>query len=146
VNSYEYFYVVVIDNEIAGMIACMGRGPFCMDFKKKEFITHLGILKGLFTYFAFKKYTKKCLKLDEDTAMVEFVATSTKYLRMGIASMLMKHIFTFPEYKHFVLEVADTNLNALELYKKLGYKELYRKKFVPNSGINYWIQMKYSKE
>ena len=50
------------------------------------------------------------------------------------------------EYKHYFLEVADTNMNALKLYEKLGFKEVYRKKVMPGSGINYLIYMKYSKE
>jgi ribosomal protein S18 acetylase RimI-like enzyme len=74
------------------------------------------------------------------------LGVSPKYQRMGIASMLMKHVFTFPEYKHYVSKVADTNPACLDLCRKIGYKEMYRKKFIPNSGINYWIHIKYSKE
>ena len=33
----EYFYIAIIDNEIAGMISCMGKGPFCMKLDKKIF-------------------------------------------------------------------------------------------------------------
>jgi ribosomal protein S18 acetylase RimI-like enzyme len=46
------------------------------------------------------------------------------------------------------LEVADTNTNAFELYKKLGYKEIYRKKqiFGKYIGINYLVYMKHTKE
>ena len=146
VFELEYFYVAVIDGEIAGMIACMGRGPFCMKFKKKIFIKHLGIFWGLLAYFIYKSSAKDSLKLGENTALIEYVATNAKYRRKGVASTLMKHLFTFSEYKHYVLKVADTNPDAFELYKKLGYKEKYRKKFMPNSGINYWIHMEYSKE
>ena len=142
----QYFYVVTIDNELAGMMACMSKGSFCMKFNKKILIKHLGIFKGLFVYFSFNSFSKDCSKLDENTALIEFVATNTKFLRKGVASTLMKYIFTLPEYKHFVLKVADTNTNAYELYKKLGYKEIFRKKFIPNSGINYWIHMMYSRE
>ena len=139
----ENIYVAMIDNEIVGMIACIGRGPFCMNFWRRGFFKHMGIIKGLFTYFAFKKYSKISQNLDEDTALVEFVSTSPQHQRKGIASNLMKYLFTLPQYKIFVLEVADTNPKVFELYKKLGYKELYRKKIIPKSGINYWIQMKY---
>ena len=142
----DYFYVALIDNEIAGMIACMGKGPFCMSFNKKIFIKYLGIFKGLLTCFAFKDYLNRCTKLDEDTAMLEFLAVGTKHRKKGVASSLMKYTFSFPEYRHFVGEVADTNPKAFELYKSLGFRETSRKKFIPNSGINYWIQIKYSKE
>ena len=142
----EYFYVAIIDNEIVGMIACMGKGPFCMIFKKKEFIKNLGLFKGLFTFFAFIKYTNRSKKLDNDTALVEFLAVNKKNQNMGIATSLFKYVFALPEYKYFVGEVADTNPRAFELYKRLGFKETSRKKFIPNSGINYWIQIRYSKE
>lgn len=142
----EYFYVAIIDNEIAGMIACMGKGPFCMKFNKRIFIKHLGIFKGLLICFVYKDFLGKCAKLDEDTALLEFLAVSIKHQRKGVASTLMKYLLALPEYKHFVGEVADTNPNAFELYKRLGFKEINRKKFIPNSGINYWIQIKYSKQ
>jgi len=142
----EYFYVALVDNEVAGMLACMGKGTFCMKFNKKIFIKKLGLFKGLFTCFAFKNYPKKCAKLDKDTALLEFFAVSKNHQKMGIGSTLMKYLLTLPQYKHFVGEVADTNPRAFELYKKLGFKELYRKKFIPNSGINNWIQIKYSKD
>jgi ribosomal protein S18 acetylase RimI-like enzyme len=145
VFELEYFYVAIIDNEIAGMIACVGRGPFCMNLSKKIFIKYLGFFKGLFTWFAFRKYKNRCKNLDADTAMVEFLATNIKYRNMGVATSLFKHLFTLPEYHYFVGEVADTNPRAFELYKRLGFKETSRKKFIPNSGINYWIQIKHTK-
>jgi len=142
----DYYYVAIIDNEIAGMIACMGKGSFCMKFNKKLFIKYLGLFKGLLTCFAFKDYHNRCAKLDKDTALLEFLAVSKNHQKMGIGTALMKYVLALPEYNHFVGEVADTNPKAFELYKKLGFKETYRKKFMPNSGINYWIQIKYSKE
>jgi len=145
----EYFYVAVIDNEIIGMTACMDKGNFCLNIDKKIFVKHLGVFKGLFAYFANKNYIKKfaaTIEIDKETAIIEYVATDTKYRGKGVASTIMKYIFTSTEFKHYVLEVADTNVNAFELYKKLGYKELYRKKFMPGSGINFFIYMKYSKE
>jgi ribosomal protein S18 acetylase RimI-like enzyme len=46
-----------------------------------------------------------------------------------------------------VLEVADTNLNAVNLYTKLGFKEFKRveEKHSKASGINYLVYMKYIK-
>jgi ribosomal protein S18 acetylase RimI-like enzyme len=66
---------------------------------------------------------------------------------MGIASAIIKHIFTLEEFNSYILEVADTNIGALKLYEKLGYKEIHRKKqiFGKQIGVNYLIYMKHTK-
>jgi ribosomal protein S18 acetylase RimI-like enzyme len=144
----EYFYVAVIDNDIAGMVACLGRGNICLNIDKKVFTKYFGIFLGFMAYFTNKQYIKNLPvhKMDNDTAVIEYVVTDSKYKGKGIASALIKHIFALPEYKHFLIEVADTNPIAFELYKKLGFKETHRKKYMPGSGINCWIHLKYSKE
>jgi ribosomal protein S18 acetylase RimI-like enzyme len=143
----EYFYIAVIDNEIAGMIACINKNNFCLNNSKKILVKNLGIIKGLFTYFAFKDHTQKYkIEIDEKTSIIDFLVTDKKYQRMGVASALINHLFQLPEYEHYILEVADTNVNALELYKKSGFSEMHRKKHFPNSGINYFLYMRYSKE
>ena len=149
----EYFYVAIIDNEIAGMTVCIDTEHFCINHNKKIFIKHLGIAKGLFTYILFKyyfnKYPKYPIELDEKTASVEFVATGTQYRKKGVTTTIINYLFALSEYNNYVLEVADTNTNALELYKKLGFREVYRKalKFGKKyTGINYLVYMKYSKE
>jgi ribosomal protein S18 acetylase RimI-like enzyme len=148
----EYFYLAIIDNEIAGMIVCIDKEHFCINHNRKIFVKYLGLYKGLLANILFKyyfnKYPKYPVELDEKTASVEFVATKAKYRKRGVASTIMNYLYTLPEYEHYVLEVADTNTNAFELYKKLGYKEIYRKKqiFGKYIGINYLVYMKHTKE
>jgi ribosomal protein S18 acetylase RimI-like enzyme len=143
----EYFYVAVIDKEIIGMIACMDEKHFCIKHDKKILKKHLGTIKGLLANVVLKKYFNKYPKypveIDGKTASVEFVATSSEYKIRGVATEIMNYIFTLPEYNKYILEVADTNTNALKLYEKLGYKEVYRKKqkFSKYIGINYLIYM-----
>ena len=144
----EYFYVAVIDKKIAGMIACMDERHFCIKHDKKILKKHLGTIKGLFANSVlknyFNKYPKYPVEMDKRTASVEFVATSSEYKKKGVATAIMNYIFTLPEYNKYMLEVADTNTNALKLYEELGYKEVYRKKqkFSKYIGINYLIYMK----
>jgi ribosomal protein S18 acetylase RimI-like enzyme len=143
----EYFYVAIIDNEIAGMAACMDKGHPSLNIDKKILIKNLGLFKGLLTYFIFKDSEKNYkIELDGKIAIIEHVTTNAKFKRIGVASSLIKYLFSLSEYKHYVLEVADTNINAVELYKKLGFIEIYRKKYMSKSGINYLLYMKYSKE
>ena len=143
----EYFYVAVIDNEIAGMIGCMNKEKFCLNINMKIFVKHLGIFGGLMAYFANKNFLNKFKTVtNEKTAIPEFLVTDTKYRKRGVAATLMNYLLALPEYEHYIVEVADTNIASLELCKKLGYKEISRKKFIPGSGINEWVRMKYSKK
>jgi ribosomal protein S18 acetylase RimI-like enzyme len=144
----EYFYLAIIDSEIVGMAACLGKGNICLNLDKKRFTKYFGKFMGFMAYLTNKQYIKNLPvhKMDNESAVIEYVITDSKYKGMGVASTIIKHIFDLPEYKHFLIEVADTNPGAFELYKKLGFKETHRKKFMPGSGINYWIHMRYSKE
>jgi ribosomal protein S18 acetylase RimI-like enzyme len=138
----DYFYVALIDDEIAGIVACMGKGPFCMNFDKKILIKHLGFFKGRLAYFGFRQYVKKLPNLGENEALIESVATDKKHQRKGVASALIKHLFALPDYQNYVLEVLEKNVNAFDLYQKLGFGEIKRAK---SFGVGYII-MKYSKE
>lgn len=156
VNAFEHmfvtevFYVAVIDGEAAGMAACTdSKARFSINHDKKELIKHLGLLKGTFADYAFKReFQKPPVLSGEKTASVEFVATASKYRGKGAASAIMKHLFSLPQYEEYVLEVADTNTNAVRLYEKLGYKEFrrIRQRFGRISGVNYLVYMKYDKQ
>jgi ribosomal protein S18 acetylase RimI-like enzyme len=55
----------------------------------------------------------------------------------------MEYIFSLNMYEKYILEVADTNEHAYNLYKKLGYEEVYKiKQNLPKKiGINYLVYM-----
>ena len=148
----DYFYVAVIDDEVAGITACVDRDHFCVNPDRKTLVKHLGIVKGFLAASSFKRYfqhyPKYPVDMDSTTASVEFVAVSSKHRKKGVASAILTHLHSLPEYKDYILEVADTNTNAFELYKRLGYKEVVRKKLKLEklfSKVNYFVYMKYSK-
>ena len=74
---------------------------------------------------------------------IEFVGTAINHRSKGVASSIMKYIFDNTEYIKYVLEVADTNYNAIRLYEKLGFKEFLRikQKHSKHSGVNYLVYM-----
>ena len=91
----ENFYVAVIDNEIAGMIACMKKEKLCMNISMKNFVKQLGIFGGLLAYFGNRNFLSKFKTItDEKTAIPEFLATNEKYSKRGIASTLMKYLLS----------------------------------------------------
>jgi ribosomal protein S18 acetylase RimI-like enzyme len=147
----DFFYVAIINNEIAGIMACTNMSTSCVKHNKKIFIKYFGIIKEIFLNYLFKFYFQKIpkypIETNEKTASIEFVATLEKYRGKGVASTVIKYLHSFFEYDEYVLEVADINLTAMKLYEKMGYKEIYRKKekYAKYSGINYLVYMKYSK-
>jgi ribosomal protein S18 acetylase RimI-like enzyme len=121
----ECFYVAIVDNEIIGMVACMGKGEVCIKFDLKTIVKYIGLFRGLVIYYWLKQFLKGFPKLDEKTALIECLAIDTKHLRKGIASTLVKSLFALTEYKNYVLEVIGTNKKAIKLYDKIGFKIAY---------------------
>lgn len=63
----------------------------------------------------------------KDEIHITNLAVKPEFRRRGIASLLLKHVLK--EKAHaFYLEVRSKNLPAINLYKKFGFKELYRRK------------------
>jgi len=138
----EYFHVAVMDNEIVGMVACMGKDKICIKHNIKTLVKYLGIFKGLLTYFGLKQFIKEFPKLDENTALLEYLATDTKHLREGVATTLIKSLFALPEYKYYLLEVMGTNTKAIKLYTNIGFEAVYKKIYFPMT----YLGMKYTKK
>lgn len=148
--NQEVFYVAVVDTDIAGIAACTDGKVSSVHLEWKELIKHLGFFMGTISYFILKnEFEKKSYPFDrmEEMGMVEFVATSEKYRGQGVATAIINDIFNTTPYDVYALEVADTNLNAVKLYEKLGYREFLRvkQKYSKQSGVNYLVYMKYSK-
>lgn len=149
--NLEVFYVAVINGEIAGMIACTDGKVSSVHLESKELKKHLGFFMGTVAYCVLKRELEEKpypFDIKKDMGMVEFVATSMKYRGKGVASAIMNHIFDATPYGVYALQVADTNTKAVKLYEKLGYTEFVRtkEKHSKQSGINYHVYMKYSKE
>jgi len=143
----EHFYIAVIDNEIAGAVGCTNKRKkqFSLSTDIKIYIKIFGF-KGIILWFMLvggEKYIKP--KTNEKTGVFDIVGTSAKHQRMGVASAIIRHIFSLPEYDNYMLEVADTNTSAIKLYKKLGFTEESRRKFFQKSGINHFVYMRYWK-
>jgi ribosomal protein S18 acetylase RimI-like enzyme len=143
--NLDCIYAALIDGEVAGMAACQPYGYFFLQINNKLFFKHLGLLGGLAAYLAHKDYNKKYEKyIDEKTAIIEAVATGSKHKRKGVASSLIKHLYTLPEFNHYFLVVDGDNTGAMGLYTKLGFKEIYRKTY-NTASVKDLVYMKYSK-
>jgi ribosomal protein S18 acetylase RimI-like enzyme len=145
--NLDVFYVALLNDEICGIAACNDGKIKSVHLEKKELKKYLGFVKGTIAYavlnheFEEKQYP---FPIEPDMGCIEFVATSAEYRGKGVASAIITNIFKTTPYTNYVLEVADTNLNAVNLYTKLGFKEFKRveEKHSKTSGINYLIYMK----
>jgi ribosomal protein S18 acetylase RimI-like enzyme len=144
----DVFYVAILDGKIVGIGACTDGKAYSVEPKWRELLTHFGLIKGTIAYFVLKhEFHKPAMRSGPRVASVEFFATDSRYRGKGIASAIIKYFLNNPEYDEFILEVADTNIDAVSLYKKLGFVEFARKKekHPEVSGINYLIYMSYKK-
>ena len=146
--NLDLFYVAVINGEIAGFVSIRDKNSNNIILNKKELQKNLGLFMGYFAYKVLRKefeYKKYPFTVTNEMLPIEFVATSTKYQRCEVASKIIKYIFKNNSNKSLILEVADTNLKAVALYKKLGFREIKRIKMKDSkrSGVNNLIYMEY---
>ncbi|MCL2382563.1 MAG: GNAT family N-acetyltransferase [Treponema sp.] len=137
------FYVCIIDNEVVGMAACANKETYSIKHDKKVLIKELGLIKGFVANKIFKKiFTKPrkyAIEIDDKTGSIENVTTDSNYRNKGIATSIMEYIFALNIYEKYILEVLDTNENAIKLYKKLGFKEVGTQKI---HSFNYVYMLK----
>lgn len=147
----DQFYVAVVDEKIAGMAACTDCRTLSVKLNKKELRKHLGFFKGSIAGIILKKEFEGPFKNPSPkTGSVEFVGTAAEFRGKGVASQIISYIIRNTTYREYLIEeVADTNTPAMNLYKKLGFKE-YKRIPVPQKraqkiGINNFISLKYIK-
>lgn len=144
----DVFYVALLDGKIAGLGAFTdGKTPSVAP-KWKDFSTHLGLIKGTLAYFILRhEFHKPAKRTGDRIASVEFFVTDSLYRGKGVASAIIQYFLDNPAYDEFILEVADTNTEAVNLYTKLGFVEFTRVKaeHAEQSGINYLVYMSHKK-
>lgn len=148
----EQFYVAVTDDEVAGVAACTDGGSQSVKLNAKELRKHLGLFKGSMAgIFLKKEFEAPYVDFPPNTGSIEFVGTASKFRGQGAASQLIRYIIENTPYEDYVIdEVADTNIQAMKLYEKMGFEEYRRKpmseKAAGKSGINNIVSLKYVKK
>ena len=147
----DQFYVAAVNNKIAGMAACTDCKTLSVVLNKKELRKHLGFIKGSIAGVVLKKEFESPFKNPSlETGSIEFVGTAAEFRGKGVASQIISHIIRNTTYRAYLInEVADTNTPAMNLYKKLGFKEHKRipvpQKRAGKIGINNFISLIYIK-
>lgn len=144
------FYLAVSEGEICGIAAASDGRTKTVCLERRELRRNLGFIKGSIAYIILKKEFEEKrypFAIEPGMGCVEFVAVSPEHRGRGVAAGIISHIFADTLFSSYVLEVADTNQNAVNLYKKLGFAEFLRikEKHAKRSGINYLVYMRYDK-
>lgn len=145
--NLDVYYVAMDGADVAGITACTDGKTACVHLEKQPLRKHLGFLMGTVTYHILKKQFEEKpypFEITKGMGTIEFVATSPKYRGKGVATAIISHIVSSTPYTEYVLEVADTNTNAVKLYEKLDFSEFMRVKepHPKQSGVNYLVYMK----
>ncbi|MDR2467888.1 MAG: hypothetical protein LBD22_02885 [Spirochaetaceae bacterium] len=129
----DTIYVVIIDNEPAGIIGSIDKERRSVKFKINKLIKHLGMIKAflvmivlkqhinMFPQYSVEKYTK--------TASIAFVAVDRKYMKMGVLLEMLKRFLSYINIT-YIIEVEETKREAMWFYQQLGFKEVYRENYL----------------
>jgi ribosomal protein S18 acetylase RimI-like enzyme len=147
----DSFFVAFVEGHIAGIAACTNGMAPSVRLSARELRRHLGLVKGSVAAMVLKSQFENHpypFTVEPGWGSVEFVATAAQYRGHGVASAIMEHIVKTTPFSAYVLEVADTNLPAVKLYERFGFKEFMRTAapHSKRSGINYLVYMKYESE
>lgn len=146
--NLEQFYVAVAGDKVAGMAACTDGTSLSVKLNKKELREHLGFYKGSLAHMFLKKEFETPLANPSPVkCSIEFVGTALEYRGQGVGSLIIRHILEATPYREFLIEeVADTNIPAMRLYEKMGFKEYKRTTIPPKKagkiGINHIVSLK----
>lgn len=145
----DQFYLAVADGKVAGMVACTDCLKFSVKLNKKELRKHLGFIKGSIAGVVLKKEFESPYENPvPKTGSIEFVGTAVDFRGQGVAAQIINHIIEEATFQTYLIkEVADTNIPAMNLYKKLGFEE-YSRVTIPSNkakkiGINHFVSLKY---
>ena len=147
----DQYYVAIVDNKVAGMVACTDCIKASVKLDKKELRKHFGFFKGSIASIVLKKEFESLFKNPPlETGSIEFVGTAEAFRGQGIASQIIQYIIENTPYNEYIInEVADTNVPAMNLYKKLGFEEYKRIPIPPKRakkiGINNFVALKRKK-
>lgn len=144
------FYAAVENDTVLGFAACTdGRVP-SIRLQQREFRRHSGFIKGTLAYYILKREFEDKpypFQIEPTMGAVEFVATNRQFRGRGVATQIIQYIHANTPLRSYVLEVADTNIKAVRLYEKLGYRVFKQipEPHAKRSGFNFYLYMKYTK-
>ncbi len=82
-----------------------------------------------------------------DEKSVDDIAVAPDFRRMGVGKQLLLYAHQKYHDKNFLLEVRESNMPAITLYKSMGYRQVgFRKRYYHNPSEGAVLMTKYRKE
>jgi hypothetical protein len=129
----DNIYIAITDNEIVGIIGAGDKGCCSIQFKIRTLIEHLGIIKGLLVKMRLKRYIsafpKYSIEKYEKISSIEFFAVDRNYAKMGSLLEMLKEFLSFTNTA-YIIQVEEIKREVLRFYTQLGFKEIYREKYL----------------
>ena len=76
------------------------------------------------------------VRFNEDFTEIIIIAVDSNYQKMKIGQNILNYIINNPDFKgYMILDVAKININAINFYKKFGFKKIGQRK-------NYYLIVK----
>ena len=138
-DEKDAYILSLIDKECLAA-ECWSENVFSENLKREDALTLIAECNGETAGFI-----NVSVVLDE--ADINTVAVLPDYRRKGIADILLSEVFSFcDETNAFHLEVRESNIPAISLYKKNGFEEDgIRKNFYSNPSENAILMTKRKK-
>jgi ribosomal protein S18 acetylase RimI-like enzyme len=142
------FLVAEQAGSMIGIIACADCKGRAVLPCQKDFIKHLGILRGRIAYKITHDEFMWPIPYPAGTGYVEFVGVLEHARGRGIAKeMLREMVNSHPQYNEYILDVNDGNASAQKCYRDFGFVEFERVpvKYPKMLGYSAKLFMRYSK-
>ncbi|MFS0724422.1 GNAT family N-acetyltransferase [Paenibacillus sp. 1P07SE] len=121
----DRFFATMAEGHPVSIMACSDPVRRALQFDRALMRQELGWFKGTAFHYALGKMFHEAVETqDESTGFIEAVATAPPWRGQGMARQLLEHVIAQTPYRHFELEVADTNHAAVAMYKRQGFVKL----------------------
>lgn len=139
-------FFVAEQEGVIGVIGVSSRDSHTFHIDRKVFTASFGFVKGTIAASFLKRELKPKVALTDSAAYIEIVAVDEQARGRGVASGMIRDLFSQARYTEYYLEVLDTNEAAIRCYQKLGFAEVSRKKerFTAGKDFRYRIIMRLS--
>lgn len=141
------YYVAICDRKIVGFIAMVKDKTRAFQIPMKDFQKEFGFFKGYMVGMAMKNDMEKEVQLEENEVFIDIIGVCKEYQHKGIASALIDYVFANLEFASYLISVTDINRNAINCYKKKGFKEVKREKVKHSKqrGFSEYLYLRASK-
>ncbi|MHC1692867.1 MAG: GNAT family N-acetyltransferase [Sphaerochaetaceae bacterium] len=122
-----HYYVGLLNGNVVSIAAYSTRWERSHQFQRKELVRALGLINGYRAYLRLHRELECPLDIQDHQCYLESVATDSAYRGKGFSYKIQNYLFDILPFEEFLLEVDDSNYQAVQLYEKMGFSIYHRK-------------------